>query len=354
MKPFVASEWSMRLAMTATTTSSGTSSPRSMMCLTRNPDAVPSAIASRNMSPVDNCGIAKRSTIRVACVPFPAPGGPNRTTLIPHSAFSALCPRDRLDDEPARFSAVTPADHLHPFSGLQILVVLKEMLDLLDGDLRHVRDLVDVGVALGQFRHRHGDDLLVAPALVIHLEHADRADIDHRAWHDRPRVGNKHVDRIAVVGKRVRNEAVIAGIAHRRIQEAIDEQHAGRLIHLIFDRFAADRDLNDDIDVFRGIVADRNRLDVHFGAAFRPCRFLIRSSTTAGSASVEASPSAPTSSSAILRRMRRMIFPERVLGRPGANWITSGAAMGPISLRTQATSSLRNSPDGSASVIKVT
>ena len=40
--------------------------------------------------------------------------------------------------------------------------------------------------------------------------------------------------------------------------------------------------------------------------------------------------------------MRRMILPERVLGRPGANWILSGAAIGPISLRTQPTSSLRS------------
>jgi Flp pilus assembly protein TadG len=38
-----------------------------------------------------------------------------------------------------------------------------------------------------------------------------------------------------------------------------------------------------------------------------------------------------SSSSAILRRMRRMILPERVFGRPGANWIRSGLAIGPIS-----------------------
>ncbi len=38
-----------------------------------------------------------------------------------------------------------------------------------------------------------------------------------------------------------------------------------------------------------------------------------------------------------------MILPDRVLGRPGANWITSGEAIGPISLRTWATSSLRRS-----------
>ena len=55
-----------------------------------------------------------------------------------------------------------------------------------------------------------------------------------------------------------------------------------------------------------------------------------------GSARVEVSPRLPKSFSAILRRMRRMILPERVLGRPGAHWITSGVAIGPISLRTQA------------------
>src|SRR5580692_10496854 len=149
-----------------------------MMCLTRKPDAVPSATASRSMSPVDNCGMEKRSTILVACVPFPAPGGPNRTSLIdpapPALQFSVLRPRDRINDESPRFSTVAPADHLHPFSRLQILVVLEEMLDLLHCNFRHISDAGDMGVAHRQFRHRHGDDLLIAPALVIHLEHADR------------------------------------------------------------------------------------------------------------------------------------------------------------------------------------
>src|SRR6476646_4316647 len=174
--------------MTDTTTSSGTSSPRSMMCLTRSPAAVPEATASRSMSPVDNCGMQKRSTIRVACVPFPAPGGPNRTSLIYHSPcnISVLCPRDRVNDEPARFGTVAPTDHLHPFAGLQVLIVLKEMLNLLNRNFRHVCDLGDVGVTHRQFRHRYGDDLLITDALVIHFENADRPDIDDRARHNRP------------------------------------------------------------------------------------------------------------------------------------------------------------------------
>src|SRR6476469_5515941 len=83
-------------------------------------------------------------------------------------------------------------------------------------------------------------------------------------------------------------------------------------------------------------------------------RCLTRSSTTAGSASVEVSPRLPGSSSAILRRMRRMILPERVFGSPGANWIWSGDAIGPMSLRTHATNSFRNSSLGSVPVIRVT
>src|SRR6185295_1910300 len=89
-------------------------------------------------------------------------------------------------------------------------------------------------------------------------------------------------------------------------------------------------------------------------AAFLFWRFLTRSSTTAGSAKVEVSPRLEGSSSAILRRMRRMIFPERVFGRPGANWIRSGVAIGPISLRTQVTSSLRNASVGSSPSFRVT
>src|SRR4051812_16384733 len=84
------------------------------------------------------------------------------------------------------------------------------------------------------------------------------------------------------------------------------------------------------------------------------CLLFTRSSTTAGSASVLVSPRLPNSSSAILRKMRRMILPERVLGSDGANWIRSGAAIGPISLRTHRTSSLRRDSEGSSPAIRVT
>jgi hypothetical protein len=49
------------------------------------------------------------------------------------------------------------------------------------------------------------------------------------------------------------------------------------------------------------------------------CFPLTRASTTCGSARVDVSPIWSTAFSAILRKMRRMILPERVFGRPGAN-----------------------------------
>ncbi len=42
-----------------------------------------------------------------------------------------------------------------------------------------------------------------------------------------------------------------------------------------------------------------------------------------------------------------MILPLRVLGRPGAHWITSGVAIGPISVRTCLISSFSSSSLGS-------
>ena len=60
------------------------------------------------------------------------------------------------------------------------------------------------------------------------------------------------------------------------------------------------------------------RMTVNLGppyALLRFCRLLTRSSTTAGSASVDVSPRLPYSSSAILRKIRRMILPDRVFFR---------------------------------------
>lgn len=57
-------------------------------------------------------------------------------------------------------------------------------------------------------------------------------------------------------------------------------------------------------------------------------------STTLGSLSVDVSPKLSSSPLRILRRMRRMILPDRVLGRSSTMKMAFGAAKGPICFRT--------------------
>ena len=86
---------------------------------------------------------------------------------------------------------------------------------------------------------------------------------DHRAGNHRRRADHQDVHRIAVVGERVRDEAVVAGIEHRRVQEAVDEDRAGLLFQLVLHRLAALRDLDDGVDVVRRVRAGRDFGEVH-------------------------------------------------------------------------------------------
>ena len=68
---------------------------------------------------------------------------------------------------------------------------------------------------------------------------------------------------VAVVRQSVRDEAVIAGIEHRRVEEAVDEDRPRGLVELVFHRHAAERYLDDGVDVVRRIAAGRDELEVH-------------------------------------------------------------------------------------------
>src|SRR6185312_16722289 len=67
----------------------------------------------------------------------------------------------------------------------------------------------------------------------------------------------------AVAAQGMRDEAVVSGVAHRRIEEAVDEEGARGLVDLVFDRLAAKRHLDDDVEVVGRIAADRDGVDVH-------------------------------------------------------------------------------------------
>src|SRR5262245_32473260 len=79
-----------------------------------------------------------------------------------------LRPGARLGAHPPRLGGVAPADHPDPLPGLEVLVVLEEVLDLPQRDLGHLGYVGDVGVALGEPRRRHRDDLLVAAGIILH------------------------------------------------------------------------------------------------------------------------------------------------------------------------------------------
>ena len=74
---------------------------------------------------------------------------------------------------------------------------------------------------------------------------------------------HEHVARIAVVGQRLRDVAVVARIMHRRRHEAVDEYRAGFLVHLVLDGLAVHRDLDDDVAVVRHILAGGDAVEAH-------------------------------------------------------------------------------------------
>ena len=157
-----------------------------------------------------------------------------------------------------RASAASPqCPDPHPLFGLEVLVVGEEMLDLLKHDRRQVLPFADVGIIRKGRVDRHADQLLVAAMLVLQVEDADRPRADDAAGNERRARDHQRVERVAVGRQRVRDEAVVRRIAHRRVQDAVDEQRARLLVELVLHRLAADRHFDDDVDAVRRIVADR-------------------------------------------------------------------------------------------------
>ena len=79
---------SSRSPISAVTIASLTNSPASMIAFTFSPIGEPLARASRSMSPVDSWIMPRAAWSRAACVPLPAPGGPNRMMF----SIAALSP----------------------------------------------------------------------------------------------------------------------------------------------------------------------------------------------------------------------------------------------------------------------
>jgi len=83
--------------------------------------------------------------------------------------------------------------------------------------------------------------------------------------------------------------------------------------------FSKERFKNSDGDRRQYLSITTSQVPNQSALTYLLARLLIKSSTTVGSANVEVSPNVLISLAAILRKIRRMILPERVFGRPGAH-----------------------------------
>src|SRR5439155_22176029 len=88
---------------------------------------------------------------------------------------------DRVDDELLGVVDVEPFHDRYPFSLFEILVVLKEMRDLLAHDRRQVAVARNARVEGIERIDRNGQDLFIPARLVLHHQRADRTATNDRA-----------------------------------------------------------------------------------------------------------------------------------------------------------------------------
>ena len=151
---------------------------------------------------------------------------------------------------------------LQAMQGFRVLFGVEKIRDGLEGD--RLAQSGSRGLLIDGYARYRGDlNLARAVRESIQQQHADRPHAHHCARNDRAGIGDQNVARIAVARQRMRNEPVIAGIAHGGIEKPVDDKRAGVLVHLVFDRLAADRHLDDDVDLARRIDPDRNGVNAH-------------------------------------------------------------------------------------------
>src|SRR5260370_16440129 len=93
--------------------------------------------------------------------------------------------QNRLHDERTRLFTISPSSELHPFPALKILIVAKEVLDLITKDRRQIGQLADIIVERIQLVDRHGNNLFVNTVFIFHQQRADRAAAYDGARRDR-------------------------------------------------------------------------------------------------------------------------------------------------------------------------
>ena len=136
----------------------------------------------------------------------------------------------------------------------EVLVDGEEVGDLLEHvgvDLGEVPDVFVAGVALAD-----AENLLVAEALVEHLEDADGADLHDAAGEAGGVDEDEAVEGVAVVAEGAGDEAVVAGVVDGGVEVAVETEDVQFLVVLVLvDALLGD--LDDSVDDFGGLLARR-------------------------------------------------------------------------------------------------
>src|SRR5439155_2268093 len=97
-----------------------------------------------------------------------------------------------------------------------------------------------------------GDDLMILLAHIAHVQHAEHTRVHQATGKDGLFGQDQHVERIAVRGKRARNEPVMGWIVDRGVQDTIEPDAAALLVVLVLVA-AAYRNLDERFDDVCGV-----------------------------------------------------------------------------------------------------
>ena len=141
------------------------------------------------------------------------------------------------------------------------------MRDLVADDPRQLLVGAQAAVHRVQGIDRHGDDLLIGARLVLHHQRAQGPATDDSAGDDRHLADHQGIAGVAIFRERLGDEAVIARIVHRGVEETVDEEGARFLVEFVFHRHAAEGDLDDDVEVDGRIAPRGNRIEIQGDAS---------------------------------------------------------------------------------------
>ena len=118
------------------------------------------------------------------------------------------------------FGSVAPLLNVDELAGLEVLVALEEVLDLVLGLLRNIGDVLDVLPAWVLVRN--SDDLGIRARLVAHVQNADGTQLHANTGEDGVLEQSENVYGVTVEAESVLEVAVVGGVNERREQHAVE------------------------------------------------------------------------------------------------------------------------------------